>query len=597
MTADWQDADVARPGVVPVAGRVMSALVPLAALVVAAATNLLVLSTTWGAPGADRLAMLLGLAAGAGMLTIGAAIWVDGSATARAGLAILAGLAFVAPAWESWAAGPPLLRSAAAATQLFFLPVVAHLVLSGPTGRVERRPVRAGIAVGYLAATVGALATALLRDPNLDPACLIACDYGILLVASDTDLVRSLIAVLVIISLVFGIGLVAATATAMVPVARGAIAARWPILLPGMVLGAEVVARAVVELLDPLGLPSEPPRSMLVLIRSAAVAALAAGLAFSLVRARSVRFAVSQLATDLGAAPAPGSLATVLQRATGDPTLEVVYPMPDDERHLDAGGRNVGPPTARPGRAVTSVVRGGQPVAYIVHDPGSLDAEELRRAVGAAARMAIENERLQAGMLAQLADLRASRVRLVQVSDAERQRLERDLHDGAQQRLLALGYDLRLAAGAARSDGVPRVVQLLEAAQDETGRAIAALRDLAHGIYPAILTDAGLGASLSSLAETSQVPVDLTIATDERYADAVERTAYEVVVEAIEAATTVVSHRLDVRVLRAQEDLVIEIDGATDGPIVRVADRVGALGGRITTDRSHVRVEIPCASS
>ncbi len=575
----------------------MTALVPLAALVVAAATTLLVLSTTWGAPGADRLALLLGLAAGAGMLTIGAAIWVDGSATARAGLAILAGLAFVAPAWESWAAGPPLVRSVAAAVQLFFLPVVAHLVLSGPTGRVDRPPVRAGIAVGYLAATVGVLATALLRDPILDPACWVACDYGVFLVASDLDVVRSLIAVLTVTSLVFGIGLVAAAATALAPVTRGAIAARWPILLPGLVLGAEVVARALVELVDPLGLPSEPPRSVLVLVRSAAVAALAVGLAFSLLRARSVRFAVSQLATDLGAAPAPGSLATVLQRATGDPTLEVVYPMPGGERHVDAGGRNVGPPTARPGRAVTPVVRGGQPVAYIVHDPGSLDAEQLRRAVGAAARMAIENERLQAEMLAQLADLRASRVRLVQAGDAERQRLERDLHDGAQQRLLALGYDLRLAVGAARSDGAPRVVQLLVAAQDETGRAIAALRDLAHGIYPAILTDAGIGPALSSLAETSQVPVDVTIATDERYADAVERTAYEVVVEAIDAATSEASDRLDVRVLRAEDDLVIEIDGATNGPVVRVADRVGALGGRITTDRSHVRVEIPCASS
>ena len=308
--------------------------------------------------------------------------------------------------------------------------------------------------------------------------------------------------------------------------------------------------------------------------------------------------AVERLATDLGAAPPPGTLALVLGRATGDPTIEVVYPIADGERHVDASGRTVEPPNARPGRAVTPVVRGGgQPVAYIVHDPASLDAGQMQREVGAAARMAIENERLQAEMLAQLADLQASRVRLVQASDAERRRLERDLHDGAQQRLLALGYDLRLAVAAAEPDGDPRVAQLLGAAQEETGRAIAALRDLAHGIYPAILTDAGIGPALLSLADTSPVAVEVTIGTDERFADAVERTAYQVAVDAIDAASAAASDRLDIRVARADDDLVIEIDGAGEGPDARVADRVGALGGRITTDKATLRVEIPCASS
>ena len=583
---------------VPAITRVTGMLVPLVAIVVAVATLLIAPSSAWLSSGAENLARLLGLAAGAGILAVGAAIWVDGSAAARGGLAILAGLAFVAPAWEAWAAGPPLIRSLSAAVQPFFLPLVAHLVLSGPTGRIDRRAISAGIVIGYVAATVAAVATALLRDPGLDPACLAACDYNVFLVASDAPIVRLLLPGLTVAALVFGVGLLTATAMAMVPVTRGAIVARWPLLVPGLVLGAEAAVRSLVELSDPLGLASGPPRPALAVVRSAGVAALAVGLAFSLLRARSVRVAVERLATDLGAAPPPGSLAMVLGRATGDSTIEVVYPIADGARHVDASGRTVEPPNARAGRAVTPVVRGGgQPVAYIIHDPASLDAGQLRREVGAAARMAIENERLQAEMLAQLADLQASRIRLVQASDAERRRLERDLHDGAQQRLLALGYDLRLAVAAAGADGDPRLVQLLGSARDETGSAIAALRDLAHGIYPAILTDAGIGPALLSLADSSPVAVEVTIGTDERFPDAVERTAYQVAIDAIDAASAVASDRLDIRVARADDDLVIEIDGAWEGPDARMADRVGALGGRITTDRATLRVEIPCASS
>ena len=149
--AGWQDTHVSSRGLVPAIARVTGGLVPLVAIVVAVATLLIAPSSAWLSSGAESLARLLGLAAGAGILTVGAAIWVDGSAATRGGLAILAGLAFVAPAWEAWASGPPLIRSLSAAVQPFFLPLVAHLVLSGPTGRIDRRAIGAGVVVGYWA--------------------------------------------------------------------------------------------------------------------------------------------------------------------------------------------------------------------------------------------------------------------------------------------------------------------------------------------------------------------------------------------------------------------------------------------------------------
>src|SRR5439155_3673120 len=149
-------------------------------------------------------------------------------------------------------------------------------------------------------------------------------------------------------------------------------------------------------------------------------------------------------------------------------------------------------PLAENGRAVMTIERSGHPIALVAHDATLVDGSRLDREIGPAATLAIENERLQAEVLAQLEDLRASRARIVETGDAERLRLERDLHDGAQQRLLALSYDLRLARAAAEADGDAELVTLLATAGDEAQTALGELRELAHGIYPAILAEAGL---------------------------------------------------------------------------------------------------------
>jgi signal transduction histidine kinase len=237
-------------------------------------------------------------------------------------------------------------------------------------------------------------------------------------------------------------------------------------------------------------------------------------------------------------------------------------------------------------------VRGGVEVALVVHDE-AVDAEQIRREIGAAARLAVDNERLQAELLAQLADLRASQVRIVEAADAERRRLERNLHDGAQQRLLALSYDLRLAHSGAAGDG--ELPTFLRSAGAEAQAAVTELRELAHGIYPAVLTESGIDAALWTLADAAPVPVEIIAAPEERFAEAVERTVFVVVAEAVDAAHRLGSSHVEVRVLREGDVVVLDIGGAGQGPFVHLEDRVGALGGRLLVAGDCVRAEIPCA--
>ena len=147
-------------------------------------------------------------------------------------------------------------------------------------------------------------------------------------------------------------------------------------------------------------------------------------------------------------------------------------------------------------------------MALVAHDTTLSGAEALEREIGAAARLAVDNERLRAGALSQLEDLRASRARIVDAGDAARRRLERDLHDGAQQRLLTLSFELRLARAAAEAAGDEELAGLLASSGAEVQAALDELRELAHGIYPAILTEAGLGPGAADAGRRRAVPVE-----------------------------------------------------------------------------------------
>jgi signal transduction histidine kinase len=304
---------------------------------------------------------------------------------------------------------------------------------------------------------------------------------------------------------------------------------------------------------------------------------------------------VARIATSLGQAPPPGSLQAALAQAVGDPELQIAYWLPDAEHDVDATGRLVPEPVASPGRAVTALVRDGRRIAVVSHTAALPD---LERELGAAVRLALENERLQAQALAQLDQLRASRVRIVETGDAERRRLERDLHDGAQQRLLALSYDLRLARASAQADGDSPTGSLLTEATDHARAALGDLRELAHGIYPAILSEAGLAAALASLADAAPLPVELHTVAEGRHPAAVETAAYLLVAEALQDAADRAATHATVSAIQDSRRLVVTVqDDGSDrtSSMVQLADRVGALDGRLAVEPRRLRAELPCA--
>ncbi len=227
------------------------------------------------------------------------------------------------------------------------------------------------------------------------------------------------------------------------------------------------------------------------LAQAAALCVIGLGVAWSWLLGRRARSAMAALVVELGESPLPGGLREMLARSLGDPDLEVAYPLGEPERLVDATGTAV-EPTTREDRAVTPLTRRGETVAVLSHRRGLLEDPAIVDEVIAATRLAVDNERLQAAVLAQLKELRASRARIVITGDAERRRLERDLHDGAQQRLVGLSLALRLARAQPGARADPNLTALLDRADERLRAAISELRELAHGIYPATLTDDGL---------------------------------------------------------------------------------------------------------
>jgi signal transduction histidine kinase len=246
---------------------------------------------------------------------------------------------------------------------------------------------------------------------------------------------------------------------------------------------------------------------------------------------------------------------------------------------------------------VTPITRAGELVAAVVHD-GALLGPDLSREIGSAAQLAVENERLHAEVLAQLEALRASRARIVATGDAERRRLERDLHDGAQQRLLALSYQLRGSRADAEAAGNGELAALLASGTEEVQSALDDLRALAQGIFPAVLVESGLAAALTTLAETAAIAVELGSVPEERCAPTVETAGYVAVVEAIEDAAARGASFVAVEARLCDDRLVVAVrdDGRQpQAPPTQVADRVGALGGSVAVSAATLRAEIPCA--
>jgi signal transduction histidine kinase len=326
-----------------------------------------------------------------------------------------------------------------------------------------------------------------------------------------------------------------------------------------------------------------------------------------LLNARLSRSALGDLLLRLRADPGPADLREALAGALRDPSLALAYWLPEFGSWADVDGHAVELPAPGSGRVATLIERDGSPSAALIHDATVVEEPQLLSAVTAAASIALENGRLQAELHARLEELRGSRQRVIEAGQEERQRLERNLHDGAQQRLIALSLELGLLEERLEDD--PEARGRLDQARQEIARSLQEIRDVAHGLHPAVVSGHGLAVALESLVAGAPLPVRLSVDLDGRMPERLEVAAYYVVSESL---TNIAKHAgatsATVEVTRGNEQVVIEVadngvggaDSEAGSGLRGLADRVEALGGRLRVwsprgGGTRVRAEMPCA--
>jgi signal transduction histidine kinase len=568
--------------------------VRLALLAAGLGLGLLSLAIARGEPayalgGGSLTAEVAGLLAGWSLIAAGLGAWARRPTSRFGPLVAVAGLGWFLAEWNNPDAGVALAFTAGLVLQAACPPLVGHAALAYPGGRLWSRLERVAVAVAYGGAV---LALGILPALFFDPAATGCgqCPDNLLGIRDDAAAFAALNRVGVRLGLAWAVLLVALAGWRLLRSTAARRRLLAPVLVPAMVY-LTLVALAFQHALDRGFLGTDAVNRRLWLGQAVALVALALGVSWEWVRGRRTRAALARLVVELAASPPPGGLGAVLADTLDDPSLKLLYPL-SDGRRVDTRGRSVGPGQEQ---EVTPLVRGGRTVALLAHRPGLLEDPGLVEQIAAGARLALDNERLQAQVRAQLEDLRASRTRIVERGDAERRRLERDLHDGAQQRLVALTLSLRLArlGPDPQSD-----VAALKQAEAEVGQALAELRELAHGLYPAALTEEGLGAALAALAEQAASPLALGRLPQERFEPKVEAAAYFVVAETLKRSRP---RRAAVDAAPADGRLVVEVqtDQQPPGELTDLEDRVGALDGRLLVRAApgggtRIRIELPC---
>ncbi len=545
--------------------------------------------TTYAGVSATGTALTVGVVLA--LLAAGLTLSREAEPSVRADLALAAALVWIAPTFAGWPAAPPPVPSLAAALAGLAFPLLLQLALTQP-GHQWHRWTRALVVGCYAEAALVSVTLALIRDPYLDPDCWANCGVNSLLVSPFPALAAAVQSVDRWLVAAAAAVLCAVMVRRLVTGSRAARGSLGPVAVPAICFGVTVMARAAaLQVIGPED-PLDPVLFAIFVLNSSAVTALAVGLVWGRIRGRARRGAVQRIAASLDRAPAPGTLQTALAATLKDPELRIAYWLESSARHVDAWGTPVVPPPPSPGRSTTRLLSGRRTIAVVSHATGALeDAAQL----GPTVRLGLDNERLQAELLGRLAELRSSRTRIVATSDAARQRLERDLHDGVQQRLLSLVYEIRLARRSTANEGDAAGTALMDRALVETDAAIDELRTLAHGLYPAILAESGLLAAVQDLADTSPFPVEVA-GNDVRVPSAVEAAGYFAATEALHAAGPPMPDHATVEIDQADRLLVtISVGGVPARTTTAMLDRVGALGGHVWIESNQLIVEIPCA--
>jgi signal transduction histidine kinase len=490
------------------------------------------------------------------------------------------------------------------AVQASYTGLLVHLLLAYPAGRLARRERRLVVVAGYAVPGALWLAHLLVHDPNRP-----SPDNGggaferpdnLLLVTSQPtldDLLQVVVGCWNALLLTCMVVVLVWRWRHASPIARRLVA---PVLWVGVVWAAHKAWQwlPLAELKASLYRHKDGYINLLGTIDDllgwAEILVLVAALLFAAVlRQRLARSGVADLVLELDATPAPGRLQQALARSLGDPSVRVLYRTPQQRGWVDSAGRQAAPPAdTDPSRAVVTVTRGGRVVAAIVHDAALRDQPLRVRGAAATAGLALENERLGALARARLDEVRASRARVVAAGDAARRRIERDLHDGAQQYLIALYLQLRQVEAQTAGAPAEALEAELEATATAAERLNQELRALADGIHPAALSERGLPGALAALAATAPVPVRVLAVPERRLPEPVEAAAWFVVSELVtNAAKFAQATGVTVQaVLESELHVRVEDDGVggvvvtAGGGLEGLRDRVAALRGRLEVD-------------
>jgi signal transduction histidine kinase len=465
-----------------------------------------------------------------------------------------------------------------------------HVFLAFPTGRLRARAERIVVIACY-ATTLGLQLVKIMLGANPDS----------LFVVGDRPEIGNVVEQVQLV--LVGVFLLGGAVLIYLRQRRARQSHRRPAAL---VVDAFGLALVMLATLYAAGLGAWPAAETIRLVTFASLGLAPIAFLFALLDARLARGEVANLLVELRGNPTADPQEP-LARALRDPSLQLAYWLPKSRSWADQNGQATALPEADERRAVRVIHRDNEPMAAMVFDRALEDEHELLDAVAAAAGIALENGRLRAELRARLQELSGSRIRVLEAGRQERQRLERDLHDGAQQRLVALSLELGLLGQSAAAD--PALKDRLTRAKAEVWASLEELRAVARGIYPAVLSSHGLAIALESIAARAPVPVRLTVDLGERLPEPTEVAAYYVVSEALTnigkhaQATSATVH---VRRTGGGIDLDISDDGVGGADLAKgsglrgLTDRVEALGGelRIWTPAGGggtvIHAELPC---
>jgi signal transduction histidine kinase len=484
--------------------------------------------------------------------------------------------------------------------------MLALLLLSFPGGRLER-PWHRWLMAGFVFdAVLLNSVTGMLSGPDLETFDCSECPPNPVNVWNRPDIAQKLDSVTSILAVILLAVLIVVLVRRYRSFGTSNRAAIRPVLAVGLftvlAIGVLVASQAVGA--------SEAVNQASFLVACALLSLVPFAFLVGLLRSRfTAAGAVSELISTLGETKAQElDIRDALAEALGDETLEFFYWLPGREQFVDSAGRAAELPERGSGRSWTPAEHDGELIAAVAYDDAVADDRQLIKATASAAALALRNQRLEAELRANVEELRASRMRIVQTSDRARRELERNLHDGAQQHLVSMALTLRMAESKIESDP-SAAKELLTQASTDLAEATTELRELARGIHPAILTDRGLGAALGALATRSAVPVELGGVPEDRLPPPVESAAYFVVAEALtNVARYSKATRADVSVQMHNGSALIEVaDNGIGGADINggtglrgLQDRVAALDGKLMIASSPgagttITAELPCA--